>query len=511
MNVLYTWIGKSDLRAVHGNERKGPVADALLNLQETLDRAVLLFDCVVGTEEEKEGPHYVNWLEQQLRRVGKPVNPILKPIAKGDPTSFVWVYDAMRRAVSESESVPDIQTRHYLVGPGTSTMAACTLIMSRLAACAGKLWQVDEKSPQGYRALELPFDLYLQDAPDPASHAPERAPGAQRSTDTLICYSPSTCRAVQLAQRAAKSKWPVLILGSTGTGKEKIAEQIREHMQRHTQKMNFVALNCGAIPENLIDAELFGHKKGAFTGALADRPGVFEQASDGVVFLDEVGELPLNAQTRFLRVLQEGKVTRLGEHTERDLRCRIVAATHRNLWQAVKEGRFRADLYYRLAGLIITLDELNDRPEDLQKMIDYFWQGTVAENPGFPGRDLSEEARHRLLTHTWPGNVRELKTTLVRTAFLAEAPRVTAADVELALAKPGEKTQTTGQHGLNSGALPAENTSGIANPDLNLKANLNRYRRELIQQALKQAGGNKSQAARILDITPQHLARLLKD
>lgn len=536
MNILYTWIGTSDLRASEGNDRKGregdsrpnrsaqtstagdngkgPVADTLLHLSESLDRAVLLFDC--SEDQARTGAHgsgYVSWLEQQLALVGKNLEIVRRLIVKGDPTSFNWAYDAMRKTVGECEHRQDVEKRYYLVGPGTPTMAACTLIVARLAACAGTLWQADVRSKHGCRPLELPFDLNLKDAPDPAARDARRAPGVPRATqraqDEPIVESPSTQRAWALAERAAQSRWPVLILGNTGTGKEVLVKHLLEHSRL---KGKVVSKNCGAIPENLIEAELFGYKKGAFTGALADQAGAFEQAGDGIVFLDEIGELPLHAQARFLRVLQENKITRLGEHTERELTCRIVAATHRNLWQAVQAGDFRADLYYRLAGLIITLDDLVERPEDLGAMIDYFWQQTVTENPGFPGRELSEDARRQLLAHSWPGNVRELRATLVRTAFLAKAPHVAATDVVFALVKPGDEARKAEPNGPRPAAssqpalaLPA------ASPVLDLKGSIKRYQLELVQQALGQAAGNKSRAARALGISVQHLGRLLKD
>lgn len=327
MNVLYTWVGTSDLRASEPDNRKdheadsspnrsakankssgsgkGPVADTLLHLADSLDCAVLLFDCPEDEARTGEpGSNYVRWLERQLAHAGKRLNIVRRLIVKGDPTSFNWAYDAMRKVVSDRERGLDIAKRYYLVGPGTPTMAACTLIVARLAACAGTLWQADVKSPQGCRPLELPFDLSLKDAPDPASHDAGRAPGApsaaQRAPDEAIVLSPSTRRAWRLAERAAQSQWPVLILGGTGTGKEVLVN----HLLKHTHLKGIViSKNCGAIPENLIEAELFGYKKGAFTGALADQAGAFEQAGDGIVFLDEIGELPLHAQTRFLRVL----------------------------------------------------------------------------------------------------------------------------------------------------------------------------------------------------------------
>ncbi|WP_240098336.1 sigma 54-interacting transcriptional regulator [Thermomonas flagellata] len=482
------------------------MADALLHLAEDLDEAVLLIDYFEHeASAAASGISYCQWLDAQLKQAGKRLLLMLRPVVKGDPTSFNWAYDAMRRTVQDHERGRPIAQRHYLVGPGTPTMAASTLIVARLDACAGVLWQTDIRSPQGCRRLELPFDLKLEDAPDPASHAASRAPGepskAGHAPGAPIVLSPSTQRAWRLAETAAKSQWPVLILGSTGTGKEELARHL--HRCSGADK-NFIPVNCGAIPAELIESELFGHKKGAFTGAVSDQPGVFEAAGHGIVFLDEVGELPLKAQTRFLRVLQEKKVTRLGERVERVLNCRIVAATHRHLWQAVESGSFRADLYYRLAGLIIPLDDLARRPEDLRAMIDAFWQQTTHENPGLPGRALDESAHQRLLAHAWPGNVRELKATLVRAAFLARGPQVSASDINIALGQDAPTPASPPPPSTLRTALPH------ASADLDFRAHTKRCQRELARLALDQAGGNKSQAARMLGISVQHLGRVLK-
>lgn len=224
--LIYTWIGLSDLRAcgeVPGNTATprghGPVADTLLYLADELDEAVLLYDGPSDVPlDATPGGRYLNWLQARLNEAGKRLTLKLHRTGEGDPTAFDWVYNAMRQAIAAHERDRDIAARHYLVGPGTPTMAACTLLIARLAACIGTLWQGDVKSTHGCRRLELPFALALEDAPDPASHAARRAPGVQSATrpdpQSAIVRSPSTQRAWQLGQRAAASAWPVLILGN---------------------------------------------------------------------------------------------------------------------------------------------------------------------------------------------------------------------------------------------------------------------------------------------------------
>lgn len=500
MNVMYSWLGKSDFGAVEGKGKLGPVADALLHKpDEPIDWAVLMFDHEPG--EFGVGNRYLSWLNDQLKRAGKDTKVSLKPLIKGDPTSYNWVFDAMRSIVIKNEAKQPANRRYYLVGPGTPTMATCTLIISRMVACTGELWQADIKGERGCRRLELPFDVRLADAPDPQSARAERWSQALDSKlMSPIVESPAMVRAWVLAERAAAIDWPVLILGSTGTGKEVVARHIYKSSEL---KGPFRAVNCGSIPANLIEAELFGYKKGAFSGATQDRPGVFEAAADGMVFLDEVGELPLEAQVKFLRVVQEREVTPLGGHEPKAIKCRILAATHRNLWHAVREGRFRADLYYRLAGIVIELPDLVKRREDIEVMIERFWQEIVSENPGFPGRTLSSEASQRLLAHPWPGNVRELRATLVRAAFLAEAPEVGEVGIEFALAYGADSAGEEAPHGQPCTLAPVVAPGGF-------KDAMEQYKRQLAKLALAQAQGNQARAARALGISAQHIGRLLK-
>jgi len=349
---------------------------------------------------------------------------------------------------------------------------------------------------RGCRPVALPFDAVFRDAADPNSKWPD---GDASIEDVPIVRSAAARRAWQLAERAAATDFPVLILGSTGVGKEVIARHIHHSSGR---KGPFRALNCGAIPENLIEAELFGYKKGAFTGAAADTPGIFEAAAGGTVFLDEIGELPLAQQVKFLRILQERELTRLGEHHPRKLDCRILAATHRDLWQAIEKGDFRADLYYRLAIIFIHLPDLKQRPEDLEAMIHHFWQRIITKAPGFPGRELSDEAQAALMAYSWPGNVRELEAVLMRIAFLAEGPVVKEETIRAAI----------GLENIHPGPRLRPKEEDVDLPiQGSMKEMLDRYRASLIQRALADANGNKTRAAKQLDITPQHLSRLLKE
>ncbi len=229
------------------------------------------------------------------------------------------------------------------------------------------------------------------------------------------------------AEHFARLPWPVLLLGPSGAGKEEIAATVH---RRSGRSGPFVALNAGGLPRELIESELFGHEKGAFTGAVGLRRGVFEQADGGTLLLDEIGELPLDLQARLLRVLETWQIRRVGSEQGIEVKVRLICATHRNLAQMVQEGSFRQDLYYRLARLVLRLSALRDRPEDILPLAEHFLGLCEGE---LGSRRLSQEAKARLLAHGWPGNARELRNVVCAAAALSAAPELSAPDIERAI------------------------------------------------------------------------------
>ncbi len=312
----------------------------------------------------------------------------------------------------------------------------------------------------------LVTDGYSADrAPEPAGRP--RAP--------LVGSSPALREALERAQTLAPAEVPILIHGETGTGKELLARYV--HAVSPRQQEAFVAMNCAAVAEDLLMSDLFGHVKGAFTGAARDRAGVFETARGGTVFLDEIGDLPLRAQGFLLRVLQEGEVRRVGETLPRKTDVRVVAATHRDLESMVKSGEFRADLYYRLRVGRLRLAPLKERGDDVLLLAEHF----LADGRGRPAR-LSDAARRQLAAYSWPGNVRELKNVL---------------DVAVAYARNGEILP---EH------LDLPYQTGAARIGYHEK--VQRYRRSLVEEALRAEGGNRAAAARRLGLTRQALSYL---
>ncbi len=305
--------------------------------------------------------------------------------------------------------------------------------------------------------------------------------------DSVITRSPAMEAALSIASRVAPSDASVLILGESGTGKELIARAI--HKASALAGKPFVAVNCAALAEGVLESELFGHEKGAFTGASARRIGRFEQASGGTLFLDEIGDIPLNIQVKLLRTIQEGTLERVGGNETVKVKVRLLAATHRDLKQRIEEGLFREDLYYRLNVVTINLPPLRDRKEDIMPLTEKFLE-FFAERYKREPFELSPEAKDILLKYDFPGNVRELRNILERASVLCRGNLITPADLNLA--PPfSDVPETDGETG-HLDTLVAE------------------LEKREIRKALDESGGNQSGAARILGISERKLRYKLK-
>jgi two-component system response regulator AtoC len=317
---------------------------------------------------------------------------------------------------------------------------------------------------------------------------------ADRRFGDLVARSPSMIRALEVATKVAAHDSPVLIQGESGTGKELVARLI--HGESRRSGGPFVAVNCGAVPENLLESEFFGHVKGAFTGADRDREGLFEIARGGTLFLDEVGDLPQTLQVKLLRVLQEGEVRPVGGDRSRGVDARIVAATNLELEAAIEEGRFRQDLYYRLAVVPIHLPPLSARPEEIPALAHHLL-GRHAARLRLEVQGIGPEVMERLLAYPWPGNVRELENVLERALVLTESRTISLADLPEYV----------------RGGSPLDDAEAVGGPeaDLSLKLRGARLERALIAAALERSQGNRTRAADLLDITPRALRYKIKD
>jgi two-component system response regulator AtoC len=309
--------------------------------------------------------------------------------------------------------------------------------------------------------------------------------------ESILAKSGEMVAIFKTVSKIADFKTTVLVTGESGTGKELVARAI--HARSSRKRAPFVAINCGAIPENLLESELFGHKKGAFTDATADRRGLFEEANGGTLFLDEIGELPLNLQVKLLRAVQEETIRRLGDPKDVKVDARIIAATHRDLSADVKAGRFREDLFYRINVLSIHIPPLRNRREDVNLLIDHF----VARNNARLGtniRGVSTEGRKLLLEYAWPGNVRELENTIERAMVLAESDVLQASDLPERIREALDPVQVH-----------------LASGELSIKKTTAAIEQILIRRALQKTKGNRTRAADILEISHRALLYKIKD
>ena len=322
----------------------------------------------------------------------------------------------------------------------------------------------------------------------------------------LLGSSPAMDQVRSMIAKVARSQAPVHIVGESGTGKELVARLIHESGARAGQP--FVPVNCGAIPAELVESELFGHAKGSFTGATADKEGLIRSAEGGTVLLDEIADLPLATQVKLLRVIQERTVRPVGDTREIPVDVRFLSATHQDLGKLVADGRFREDLYYRINVIELRVPPLRERGDDVIELADYLL-GRLAERDGVPKPELGREARRLLQQHRFPGNVRELENTLERALALCEGGRIEAGDIQLrapaANGYPETEAETIPAPGR---AVPAESYINPEDSSLDLK--IEDIERAAIVQALEQTRYNKTKAAKLLGISFRALRYRIK-
>ena len=309
--------------------------------------------------------------------------------------------------------------------------------------------------------------------------------------ESILAKSAAMTEIFRTITKIADFKTTVLIQGESGVGKELVARAVHARSARRNHP--FVPINCGAIPENLLESELFGHKKGAFTDAHSDRRGLFEEADGGTLFLDEIGELPLNLQVKLLRALQEESIRRLGDSKDVKVDVRIITATHRDLAAEAKAGRFREDLFYRINVLPIVIPPLRSRREDINLLIDHFLTRNNARL-GTQIRALTAEARKLLLEYAWPGNVRELENTIERAMVLCDGDVIDAHDLPERLREALDPVQVQ-----------------LATGELSVKKTTAAIEEILIRRALQKTRGNRTRAAELLEISHRALLYKIKD
>jgi DNA-binding NtrC family response regulator len=484
--ILVSWVAATDYRAMRGDPEVGlgPVAQVLV--QPRFAEALLLNNYPPELAEA-----YQRWIGPQT---AVPVR--IHQISLPDPIDHAEIYRVVCAVLAELRA-STARPLVFHLSPGTPAMASVWLLLAKTRYPASLI-----QSTRDGRIIEvdLPFDIAVDYLPellaerdrrlrDASSEPPPPAPAFHQ----ILCRSPQMRRVLAMARRVAIRDVPVLIEGESGTGKELLARACHHESPRRDQA--FIAVNCGAIPEELVESELFGHEKGAFTGAHTSRPGHFRSAHRGTLFLDEIGELPMPVQVKLLRVLQEGEVTPVGASRPIPVDVRVIAATHRRLLEACREGRFREDLFYRLAVAVLVLPPLRERMGDLRLLVDQFLEELALEARalGEPAPTLCTGALAALRQHPWPGNVRELRNTLRRAHLWSEGGLITEEDIRQALLT-GPPT------GPLSGLGSRELLERPLGPPFSLPDLLGQVARHYLERAMAQAGGNKTEAARLLGL-----------
>lgn len=471
--VLVSWVGGNDIKAAVENGA-GPILSTLRTA--SFSGVELLFNYP-----ESDVKPYLDWLRKQ---VDVTVNAY--KVDLHSPIHFGEIHKAAENHLARLHS--EFQNIAILLNPGTPAMQAVWILLGKTRFPAIFYQSTIE---QGVQTVEIPFEIAAEYLP-PLSHlsseqinhlAANEAP-VDAAFDDIITRNPGMLRLKSKAQILAQRDVPVLIQGKTGTGKELFARAIHNASPRHNKPL--VVLNCGAIPPDLIDSELFGHQKGAFTGAIADRSGVFEQANGGTLFLDEFGELAPAVQIRLLRILQDGTYTPVGGTSSRKTDARLIVATNRDLIQEVAAGTFREDLFFRVAVGVLHLPSLKERKGDLLLLADTLLRALGAADPALDGKKISPSAKKIILAQPWPGNVRELRATLLRAALWSQGNSLGADDIREALLEfPSQEI----------GIFSRDISQGV-----DIESLFNEVARFYLVEALNFTAGNKSQAAGLLGL-----------
>ncbi|MCC6525912.1 MAG: sigma 54-interacting transcriptional regulator [Polyangiaceae bacterium] len=478
--VLLAWIGKTDLvGASREGEGSGPIARALA--ERSFDHAVLLDNYA-----DEAVAEYERWLKGRTR-----ADIVVRQVALSSPTHHADIYHAVMDAIPWTlDKYGKNAKLTFHLSPGTPAMAAIWIIVAKTRFEAEL---IESSKAKGVATVDVPFELaaeFIPAAVRQTSQALARLAEGARAEEPkfgdILHRSEVMKRLVHKARQAAPFSEAVLIEGESGTGKQLLAEAIHGESLRASGR--FVEVNCGAVPRELFESEFFGHKKGAFTGAHADRKGYFEQAQGGTLFLDEVGELAAEHQVKLLRALQQKKVRPLAGKEDIRVDVRVIAATNRNLAQAVREGSFREDLYYRLNVLGVQVPPLREREGDVGFLVDRLVEKLNTElgaRPGAVQKKLSPGGRNLLLQHAWPGNVRELEGTLRRAFIWSKGPSIDATEArEALLAAPG---------GARDGILGRPLGDGFRLLDV-----LGEVVRHYLPRALEEAAGSKTRAAALV-------------
>ena len=479
--ILIAWIGGFDID--NGHEGGTGAIHATLT-QANIDYSHAYFLCNYD-KAFKDSDAYLTWLKTQCdTRLNK------DDINLTSPQDFGEIYQVADQLLSQIQAQHPKAQLSIQISPGTPAMQAVWILLGKT-----KYPQVTflQSSPQqGVHEAHIPFNISAEfQLANALNHLALSHVSTHAAFDDIKTQNAQMTQLKQKASVLAHHNIPVLINGASGTGKELFATAIHNASERRAQPLQI--LNCGAIPKELIDSTLFGHKKGAFTGALTDQKGVFEAASGGTLFLDEFGELPLDAQVRLLRVLQEGTLNRVGDTKSIKVDVRLICATNKDLMQAVAAGEFREDLFYRIAVGVLNLPPIKERSGDLIYLADTLLK-QISEQFGSnhdegmatdkEDNKLSPKAKNIILAHDWPGNVRELHSTLLRACLWSKGPVISEQELADAMFA---KVQT-----------PSQEMSVNLDQAVDLQLVLNEMEERYVRLAWQKTDGQKKKAAKLL-------------
>jgi transcriptional regulator with PAS, ATPase and Fis domain len=477
VKTLVSWIGGHDLNSI-GTEGldRGPVVSTLS--AQTFNRVELLYNYP-----EDEVKPYLLWLEKQTD-----IRINARHVKLSSPVHFGEIYLSVNGLLEKLFDENDKQDLNILLSPGTPAMLAIWVLLGKTKYKA-TFWQSSRE--HGVEKAVIPFDIaaeYIPTADKISSTTISRLAAAEvpvdAAFDDIITNNPLMAELKVQASVLAKLDVPVMIYGESGTGKELFATAIHNAGNRSGNK--FIPVNCGAFPSELIDSLLFGHKKGAFTGATTDKAGYFEQTDGGTLFLDEFGELDPTVQVRLLRVLQNGRFTPVGGVKEIEVDVRIITATNKDLMLEVSEGRFREDLFYRVAVGVLHLPPLRERQGDISLLSDTLIRAIGMADGQLKDKEISAEAKKIILKQSWSGNIRELQSTLLRAALWSQGSIITAANLERALFRMPEKEM---------GVLGRDISQGI-----DIYEVLDEVTKHYLERAIEYTGDSKTKIAKLLKI-----------
>lgn len=477
MATLISWLGRTDLDQM---KLDNPASIATIALKgKTLDSIIIL-----ASTWEDEWYDYEEWLKRKLACAGRSKTSVaIQRVRLASPIDYSAITKVMQKQLSKISAGSENICLNLTSGTPAMTVVS-VLLGKSIAKC-----QLLQTSPQGELIeVEIPVDFateYSKSSTGAIQSLTSDIPQLSSAFEAITAKSKIMQLLVKKAHRLALSDLPALVLGESGSGKEVMATAIHNASSRSDKP--FRAVNCGALPENLVDSILFGHVKGAFTGADKDHAGLFEQSNGGTLFLDEVGELPLNVQVKLLRALQQKEITRVGDVKSKVVDVRIIAATHQDLFQMTSQGAFREDLFYRLAVGVIEMPPLRARAEDIPELISTLMSDInqqVEKHPLFESKKISADAINFAKSYPWPGNIRELWNTLNRAVLWSESPTISTEDLQSSVLSAGRRQSSLGEF-----FVPGD-----------IQQYIDTIKKDAVESALEYSRNNKSKAAEALGL-----------